>query len=395
MLPAAATAATAVLVAAAMRRSVPAVDLAFSSERIQTILPRLRLLRRGYRPPALVPFGLLQTAFADAFAPPAAAVADRFRRETLSLPPMSGPPQTRCCPDSVPAGDVSLDWLPPGAGGGDEATPICVLVPGLTGSSSSAYIQRAALALSDAGVRVACYNPRARGGNELRSPFFYSAGFTGDLRRALAHVRAAYPSASLTAAGFSLGANYLAKYVGEEGGACELSGAVAFACPLDCSAMSANLCRGSLLSRLLDRYVLVPSVQRVLETYRPALAGAPGLDLEGAARARSMAEFDGAVIAPMMGEASAAAYYAAASAARTLGDVRVPLLLVSAGNDVIAPAGILDRARFVEGGEAPLLLAVTAEGGHSMVWPSGWRGEGMWACDVLVEWVRAVTSERE
>ena len=104
-----------------------------------------------------------------------------------------------------------------------------------------------------------------------------------------------------------------------------------------------------------------------------------------------MREFDGAVIAPMMGEPSAEAYYASASAINSLHDVRVPLLFVSARNDMIAPAGLIDRSKFTQSGDAPLLLAVTAEGGHSMVWPEGWGGERSWACEVLVDWVRANT----
>eukprot|EP00327_Prymnesium_parvum_P043840 CAMPEP_0205854134 /NCGR_PEP_ID=MMETSP1083-20121108/1924_1 /ASSEMBLY_ACC=CAM_ASM_000430 /TAXON_ID=97485 /ORGANISM="Prymnesium parvum, Strain Texoma1" /LENGTH=99 /DNA_ID=CAMNT_0053215451 /DNA_START=19 /DNA_END=315 /DNA_ORIENTATION=- len=99
-----------------------------------------------------------------------------------------------------------------------------------------------------------------------------------------------------------------------------------------------------------------------------------------------MKEFDGCVIAPMMGESSAQSYYAAASSVHVLPDVRVPLLVVSAENDMIAPAGLVDKAVFLSSAPAPLLLAVTPEGGHSMVWPQGWRGKDSWACDVVVEW---------
>lgn len=57
-----------------------------------------------------------------------------------------------------------------------------------------------------------------RGGNTLKSPLLYSVGFTEDLRRVVAGVRASQPpSVPLLAVGFSLGSNYLAKYLGEEG----------------------------------------------------------------------------------------------------------------------------------------------------------------------------------
>ena len=40
--------------------------------------------------------------------------------------------------------------------------------------------------------------------------------------------------------------------------------------------------------------------------------------------------------------------------------------------------------------DAPLLLAITNEGGHSMSWPEGLTGRGRaWSAAVLVEWVKA------
>ena len=70
----------------------------------------------------------------------------------------------------------------------------------------------------------------------------YSAGYTEDLRRAVAHVRTSRPQArALTAAGYSLGASYLAKYVCEEGERCALAGAALFACMTDLVAGIARL----------------------------------------------------------------------------------------------------------------------------------------------------------
>ena len=119
-----------------------------------TLLPRLSTLRQGYRPPLLHPTGLLQSRLADLRPPPAEATP--FARETLQLPALSSTPSsTPCCPELVPAGLVSIDWLDQP----DATAPICLLIPGLTGSSDSAYIRRTAVALHAAGVRVGCFNP--------------------------------------------------------------------------------------------------------------------------------------------------------------------------------------------------------------------------------------------
>ena len=137
-----------------------------------------------------------QSATADMHAPAPALLA--FRRDTLHLERLrfdddghgaaGNSTATRkrhlCCPSMVPPGVVSLDWLGPNPAPGSTATvpasskTICVLVPGLTGSSEAAYMQRFAVALSNAGVHSVCYNPRGRGGNALTTPFLYSAGYT-------------------------------------------------------------------------------------------------------------------------------------------------------------------------------------------------------------------------
>ena len=95
-------------------------------------------------------------------------------------------------------------------------------------------------------------------------------------------------------------------------------------------------------SPCVDRFVLVPAVKRVLSDFLPQLRGAAHLDLDRAAAARSadvepaawgrvtafsnglhhthahrsMAEFDDATIAPMMGCPDALTYYSEASASR-------------------------------------------------------------------------------
>ena len=365
----------------ATRLDVP--ELAYCNDRIaQSFLPRLPTLREGYRPPALS-LGVYQSGLASVNDPPGSAT--QFERETITLPALERSPN-KCCPASVPPGVVSIDWLnQPSA----DAT-ICLLIPGLTGSSDTAYIRRAAVELHNAGVRVGCYNPRGRGGNALDAPFLYSAGYTEDLRRVVRHVRDQWPSAKLTAAGYSLGASYLAKYIGEEGSDCMLSGAAHFACPTDLLTGIRRL-GSTASSRFVDKYFLVPSVQKVMKEYMPLLAGAPGLDLDGAAAATSMEGFDGCTIAPMMGCESAEQYYIEASSEELLHRARCPMLFVSAYNDPVAPADVIKQAVFrSDAPDAPLLLAITNEGGHSMSWPEGLTGRGRaWSAAVLVEWVKA------
>jgi predicted alpha/beta-fold hydrolase len=51
---------------------------------------------------------------------------------------------------------------------------------------------RAGSLLGGAGMHAACFNPRGRGGNELRTPMLYSAGYTEDLRRVVGAINRSF-----------------------------------------------------------------------------------------------------------------------------------------------------------------------------------------------------------
>jgi hypothetical protein len=202
------------------------------------------------------------------------------------------------------------------------------------------------------------------------------------------------------------------------------------------------------LRRFVDRFVLVPAVKRVLSDFLPQLRGAAHLDLDRAAAARSadvepaprgrmpafcnglhhtyahrsMAEFDDATIAPMMGCPDALSYYSEASASRggiaivesmaesapsrecpAETSVRPFWILVRQSSAMCASPSCLSRRTTIQSAlafdttaftdaasQAPILLAITKEGAHSMTWPEGWRLERSWLCALLVEWVHAV-----
>jgi hypothetical protein len=54
-------------------------------------------------------------------------------------------------------------------------------------------------------------------GTPITSPRLYSGGYTDDLRQSLFYLSTVFPKAPLLGIGFSLGANVLTRYLGEEG----------------------------------------------------------------------------------------------------------------------------------------------------------------------------------
>jgi predicted alpha/beta-fold hydrolase len=67
-------------------------------------------------------------------------------------------------------------------------------------------------------------------GVPVTSPRLYTAGHTDDLRQALIYISNKYPHAPLLGLGFSLGANLMTRYLGEEGDRSRLSSALVISC---------------------------------------------------------------------------------------------------------------------------------------------------------------------
>ncbi|GBG33866.1 Monoacylglycerol lipase ABHD2 [Hondaea fermentalgiana] len=355
------------------------------SEKSSRLVQSIRHVAATYVAPWWAPTGVLQTIVAELMSTEP-ELAKGFRRETLQLAEMKKRPESTCCPDVVPSGVVSLDWLD---GDRPATAPIILLVPGLTGSSESAFIRRAAKHLTAAGFRVACYNPRGRGGNALETPFLYSAGFTEDLRRVVKHVRETNGSAKcFFAAGYSLGSNYLAKFVGEEGESCLLDGAACLACPVDCLSIAHSL-NTTVGGRLMNP-ILVSFVKKMATHHREVLERAPDLfDFVQMEETRTMQHFDHVMTAPSFGFDTASDYYRYASSGLVLHRIARPTLFISARNDPICPGSSIHMDSFET--NRNLISVRTAAGGHSMDWPTSTLES--WSAKVLVQYFTALVQE--
>lgn len=250
------------------------------------------------------------------------------KRQNIQLEEFKQDPQSPrvCSPMVVPPGLVSIDWYgldnldanntqssSPSSSQLKSKNVIVVLIPGLTGSSDALYIKITAETLTAQGYTCACYNPRGRGGNVVETPFLYSVGYTEDVRRVFDKLFEEYPNTSFVAVGFSLGGGVLTKYVGEEGKRCKLKGAMAVCSPIDCIPMSNHITH-SLLGKLVIDPLLVSFVKEMAQMHEHILKDHHAVDLEAVKEARTMWEFDGSIIAPMMGFRSASEYYRKSSA---------------------------------------------------------------------------------
>ena len=282
-----------------------------------------------YRPPFWLPGGNAQTIWAALHARRFDGEAPRFERERWT----------------TPDGDfIDIDHLQ----GTAAASRRLVLFHGLEGSSASQYAQAFAAVAQGRGWAFSVPHFRGCSGELNRGPRAYHSGDYEEIGWILQRLRAAGPQ-PLLAVGISLGGNALLRWAQEAGDtAAATAAAVAAVCsPIDLASAGRAIDRG--FNRLVyARMFLSTMIPKALQKWRQH----PGLfDRERVAAARTIFAFDDAFTAPLHGFAGTADYWARASAAPHLGRLRVPALVLNAGNDPFVPGhelpGPQQAGRFV------------------------------------------------
>jgi predicted alpha/beta-fold hydrolase len=244
------------------------------------------------------------------------------------------------------------------------ARPLIVLIHGLAGSEDSVYMRASARFWLRRGHAVLRLNLRGAGASRPTCRDQYHAGRTEDLRRALAVLDPALTANGAILVGFSLGANMLLKYLGEEGGQAPCLAAIAVSAPIDLAATSTAFHRPR--NRLYLHYLL---------SRMKAESLAPGamLNIEERVRitaARSVREFDDRFVAPRNGFSGVDDYYARCAALPFLAGIGVPTLIVHALDDPWIPAEAYLCYRWRDNPRLEPLFAT--RGGHV-----GFHGAGM------------------
>jgi uncharacterized protein len=225
------------------------------------------------------------------------------------------------------------------------------------------------------GFGALALNFRGCSGELNRLPRFYHSGDTGDLALVVDRLAVERPGRPILLAGFSLGGNVVAKYLGERGEALrpEVKAAAVVSVPFDLARSAAAIDAPGFWNRVYRERFLRRLRMKALEKARRF---PERFDVPAIRRAGTFAAFDGAVTAPLHGFPSADDYWARSSAGRYLGGVRRPLLAIAALDDPMVPPDTLP----VEAARAnPLVTLVTTRaGGHvgfvagAFFWPSYW-----------------------
>ncbi|SNX85442.1 related to putative acyltransferase [Melanopsichium pennsylvanicum] len=360
-------------------------------------------------------------------------------------------------------GTVGLDISPPSLADSEEqlkaanhpagdGLPTVVCLHGLTGGSHESYVRNCFHHLTKPtcqgglGYRAIVVNFRGCANVPVTSPQLYSALEIADIRSALLFITKLYPNSALVGIGFSLGANVLGRYLGEEGDDTPLLGGVIVGTPFDLKAGADELDYGGFLSQkysmamahnlgrmarkhkdtlalhppfqslLDDIYDAPPQPKAELEIYKQqAKNGGPregerAIIKRGSLKAvdQTMTRFVGGLPKPY-GEFpfdSADDYYNYGGCANKIGDVKRPMLCLSAEDDPIVPSKIWAKIRaaigrhpdgqLVEDGKPGdynenVVLAWTKGGGH-LGWFEGLRPK-RWLYRPTSQFIKALFEE--
>jgi predicted alpha/beta-fold hydrolase len=256
----------------------------------------------------------------------------------------------------LPDGDMTVvDWLiDPGEA--PQQRPLLVILHGLESSADAAYAQMLLARARESAWNACVLHFRDCGDYRNRLPRRYHAGETNDIRYFLEKLVTDGQTAPICAAGYSLGGNVLLKYLGENGANTPLAGAAAVSVPLDLTLCAAALNQG--FSRFYQRHLLKrmkQAVRRKFDQYTAAF------DWYRSMSAKTFAEFDDAVTAPLHGFAGIDDYYGSCSSVAFLDRIERPTLIVNALDDpFMTPDVIPSEDRLSDS----VTLEVSEYGGH-------------------------------
>lgn len=335
------------------------------------------------------------------------------------------------------SGIISLDECDHEPDFKDANRPTIVLTHGLTGGSQESYVRhcvkKLALPRSEGGPGYRCIVVNFRGcaNTPVTSSQLYSAAKTSDLRCAILYIRHKYPDSPLVGVGYSLGANVMAKYLGEEGDDTPLLGGIVCAAPFDLKKgsdlMENNTVRRHIysramngnLSRLGTRHAATLDLNKDLRPYLDILidpiCGQKFAKERGetCGNSNKTLKFVDDCLTRMVGGYSSPYgefpfetsddYYNYGGALNFLKGLKRPMLALNADDDPIVSAESVEGLRHLMGyedqsnpdhyGHTDFIVLATTQGGGHLGWWQGIRQPTRWLHAPVTDFAKALFNE--
>jgi uncharacterized protein len=251
--------------------------------------------------------------------------------------------------------------------GSQDSTPMLIALHGLSGGSHELYLRHALAPLlapddkGDVKWKACVINSRGCAQSEITTSVLYNARATWDIRQMVRWLRRTFPNRPLFGIGFSLGANILTNYLGEEGEKCELKAAMALSNPWNLEVSSLALQRTFLGLHVYSR-AMGTNMKKLFETHVDQISKNTRIDVDKVRKVRYLYEFDRDVQGPTWGYPTEGAYYRDASSSDSVLAIRIPFFALHARDDPIAVDEALPRNEIKQNPFA--VLCTTSLGGH-------------------------------
>ncbi|KAJ2910379.1 hypothetical protein GGI21_000933 [Coemansia aciculifera] len=319
-------------------------------------------LARGAKfcPSLFVPGGHLQTiyAFLGYYVYYAhSLIFPKFTRETFRL---------------SDGGNVVLDWA---LCENHTQRPIVTVLSGVTGTSCDFYVRKCYEELIKLNYSVVVVHSRGCGGSKLTTPLPFHCGFSDDYREVIADLKHRMPQCPLLGLSFSLGANIMAKYIGEEGANCPLAAGIIVGNPYDMYKVISHLDSRSLSPNKIYDVAILNFLKTAFKENQEAIVSAPVcFDEVKIANSSTIMEFTEEMTRKAFGYKSAKHLLDDSSSLDHLDNIQIPVLFLNALDDPICTPSLIPFDKFLK--NPWLILALTQYGGHigymGKTWPTSW-----------------------
>jgi predicted alpha/beta-fold hydrolase len=228
----------------------------------------------------------------------------------------------------------------------------------MEGHSGRVYMLGMVKALDLRGWDSCAVNFRGCSGETNKKIFTYHAGRSDDLYTVIKHVLGKNKYKNIALIGFSLGGNIILKYLGERKAVSPLiKCAVCTSVPIDLTASAWKLAEKSnsfYMKRFLKKFYAKMLLKKKMFPEK--------IDLSGFDQLKTFKDYDERYTAPLNGFKSAEDYWEKSSSKQFLKNIKVPSLIISAGNDPFLTPECFPKKQAEENSE--LILEVPESGGH-------------------------------
>ncbi|KAJ2071321.1 hypothetical protein GGH13_003429 [Coemansia sp. S155-1] len=238
--------------------------------------------------------------------------------------------------------------------------------------------------------RVVVMNHRGTSKTPLTTGKLYDARDTGDFCDIIQGLKNSYPQAPLVGVGFSMGANLLTRYLGEQGSKSPLVAGIAICCPFDMHALAVAVHRKSLFNDQVFHPTLTSAFKRMaMRNYDVLKASSIGYDMDAIMNVKCLTEFDSLTHAKTYKDCWD--YYRDSSSVAHVGYIRTPYLAINTVDDPTSVARSIPLGHFRE--NPYTALALLEHGGHLGLF-TGINPE-IWYLNPVAEFINGVLTSRQ